>query len=90
MGNCNEDLGMFAVSRAGHDVGNVYVIIRQMGRYVYLADGDLKGVDNPKRKNCKHFQIIRKGASAELIEKLQNNQAVSNEEIKYAIRSYFK
>ncbi len=92
IGNCNgnEDLGMFAVSRAGHDAGNVYVIIREMGGDVYLADGDLKGIDNPKRKNRKHLQIIRKGASVELIGKLRNNQAVSNEEIKYTIKSRFK
>lgn len=91
--NNNEDstnVGMFAISRAGHDIGHRYIIIREMQDYVYLADGDLRTVDNPKRKNRKHIQIIRKGAGTVIKNKLQNNQPVNNEEIKYIIKINFK
>ena len=53
-------IGMLAVSKAGHDQGTVYVITDEEGEYVYLADGQLKTVDRPKRKNKKHIQVIKK------------------------------
>lgn len=53
-------VGMLAMSKAGHDKGTIYVIIREDGEYVYVADGRIKTVDRPKRKNKKHVQIIKK------------------------------
>ena len=53
-------IGMLAISRAGHDLGTVYVITGEEGEYVYLADGRLKTVDRPKKKNRKHIQVIKK------------------------------
>ena len=51
--------GMFATSKAGHDKGNVYFIIREDEEYVYLVDGKIRTLDKPKRKNKKHIQIIK-------------------------------
>ncbi len=81
---------MFAVSRAGHDAGHRYVIIRETEDCVYLADGEVRKLDNPKRKNRRHMQIIKNGVSTVLKDKLKNNQPVNNEEIKYTIKAYFK
>ena len=53
-------IGMLAVSRAGHDSGNVYVITGETDEYVYLADGQTRTIDRPKKKNKKHIQIIKK------------------------------
>ena len=53
-------IGMLAISRAGHDQGTAYVITGEDGEYVYLADGQLKTVDRPKKKNKKHIQVIKK------------------------------
>ena len=53
-------IGKLAVSRAGHDRENTYVIIDEEGEYVYLADGQTRTVDRPKRKNKKHIQVIKK------------------------------
>ena len=52
--------GMLAISRAGHDKENVYVIIEEDDEYVYLADGRNRTVSRPKKKNRKHIQIIKK------------------------------
>lgn len=52
--------GMLAISKAGHDRRNVYVIIEEDDEYVYLADGKNRTVDRPKKKNKKHIQIIKK------------------------------
>lgn len=53
-------VGMLATSMAGHDKDSVYVIIREEGEYIYVADGRSRTVDRPKRKNKKHVQLIKK------------------------------
>lgn len=81
------DIGMLAESRSGHDTGRIYVIIKEETEYLYLSDGRLRPFDNPKKKNRKHVQIIRKPMQ-ELSAKLQNGETVNNEEIKRAIRLF--
>ncbi len=54
------EVGMLARSKAGHDKGHVYVIMKEENAYVYLADGELKTIEKPKKKKKKHVQIILK------------------------------
>lgn len=79
-------IGMFAVSKAGHDKGQIYIIIREEGDFVYLADGRLKTLEAPKKKRKKHLQPVKKGMDTALAKKLQSGMPVYNEEIKYAIK----
>ena len=53
-------VGMLATSKAGHDKDSVYVVIREEGEYIYVADGRSRTADRPKRKNKKHVQLIKK------------------------------
>lgn len=53
-------VGMLASSKAGHDKDSVYVIIREDGEYIYVADGCGRTTTRPKRKNKKHIQLIKK------------------------------
>lgn len=71
--------GKFAVSKAGHDKGQLYVIIKEEGDFVYLSDGRLKPIDNPKKKRLKHIQHINC---------IKPEGYNSNEEIKRAIKLY--
>ena len=41
--------GMLAKSKAGHDKGKVYVICDVDETYVYLVDGRIRVLENPKR-----------------------------------------
>ena len=50
--------GYFARSKAGHDKDTLYVILDRDDRFVYLSDGRLKEVNNPKKKKEKHLQFI--------------------------------
>ena len=50
--------GMLALSRAGHDAGEVYVIMDVDEAYVYLVDGRIRTLDRPKKKKKKHVQLI--------------------------------
>ena len=52
--------GMLAKSKAGHDKGNVYVIVGMDETYVYLVDGTLRKFQNPKKKKYRHVQVIQR------------------------------
>lgn len=83
-------LGMFAFSQAGHDKDSLYIIIREEDEYVYLADGKNKSVENPKRKNKKHIQVMKKNADDHIIEVLKSGGRVGDEEVKRAIKLVLK
>ena len=52
------EVGMLARSKAGHDKGHVYVIMKEDDAYVYLADGSIRTIERPKKKKKIHVQII--------------------------------
>ena len=78
--------GMFATSKAGHDKGNVYFIIREDQEYVYLVDGKLRTLDKPKKYYKKHIQIIKDNRQLTL--SIEEKEQISNEAIKRAIKEY--
>ena len=47
---------MFARSKAGHDKGKLYIIMKTEGEYVYLTDGRLRPLSKPKKKKRIHVQ----------------------------------
>lgn len=80
-------IGMFARSKAGHDKGRMYLIVKEEEDFFYLADGRIRGIENPKKKRKKHLQIVKTGMDELLAQKLRNNRTIYNEEIKYAIKT---
>lgn len=64
-------LGMFAVSKAGHDQGQMYVVLKEEGDSVLLADGRLKTIESPKKKNKKHIQLVKTGLDENLVIKIK-------------------
>lgn len=79
--------GMLASSKAGHDKDMIYVIIKEEAEYVYLADGDVRTIDKPKKKNKKHIQIIKKYLEADASEHIRAGH-LDDIEIKKAIKQY--
>ena len=79
-------IGQFAVSKAGHDKGVLYVVISQEGEYVFLCDGRMKTPDKPKKKKVKHIQLVKETVNDELLQKLQAGAKVYPEEIRYAVK----
>ena len=46
-------------SRAGRDKDNLYVVVGKLAYpYVWIADGRKYHLDKPKKKNCRHLQIL--------------------------------
>lgn len=76
-----------ALSMAGHDKGHYYVITGEEGNFVYVADGTLKLCAQPKRKNRRHIQLIRK-LPAEVEEIFQKEESWSDLTVKRALKLY--
>lgn len=81
-------IGMLAYSKAGHDKQTLYMIVGEDSEYVYLADGKLKPIEHPKKKNKKHIQPVKWGYDKSIRERLLEKQSVRNEEIKRVIKIF--
>ncbi len=77
-------IGCFVEAQAGHDAGKCYVIFQMDEEYVYLVDGKIKTLKNPKKKKIKHIKILQQFDQS-LMEKMKE-QTVRDEEIKRAIK----
>ena len=81
-------VGKMAKVKAGHDKDKIYIVVRDDEKFVYLADGKLKTLQNPKKKSKKHIQPILHKIDETLALKLQTNDKVIDEEIKKAVKDY--
>ncbi|MBQ3489437.1 MAG: RNA-binding protein [Clostridia bacterium] len=54
-------VGSVCVSEAGHDTGDVLVILAGIDRdHVYVADGKARKMISPKKKKMRHLNMITK------------------------------
>ena len=81
------EAGMLAVSKAGHDKGRLYVVVKADQEFVYLADGKNRSVSSPEKKKRKHIQI-NYYIPGTLQKVLEAEQKLEDEQIKKAIKEY--
>ena len=51
-------LNRAVVSLAGRDRGMLFIVVREEGEYLFLADGKLRPVERPKKKKRKHVRAL--------------------------------
>lgn len=83
-------IGKIAISMAGHDKNHAYVIIKEEKGFLYLADGDLKTLEAPKKKSIKHVQINQKYQTGEVENKLLGDEKLYDHEIKRTIKLFWQ
>jgi len=81
-------LGEIAISKSGRDKGKHYIVVGiEDNNYVNIADGDVRRVEHPKRKNIKHLRF-----TGDIIEELsiwlKDKKRVRNEDIKRFVKNY--
>lgn len=52
------ETGWLAKSLAGHDKGQLYVVVGADEKNLFLADGRIKTLQKPKQKNRRHVQLV--------------------------------
>lgn len=82
-----EMTGMLASSKAGHDKNAVYVIIKEETEYAWLADGRIRTLEKPKRKNRKHIQIIKRCPVPDFPDRIKAGLA-DDAEIRKVLKQY--
>ena len=81
-------VGSVVLSKQGRDKGLYFVVISVDKKgFVYLADGVMRKLSSPKKKNAKH--ISHSGVTLNSIaEKLLSNKKVFDSEVKSALRQF--
>jgi hypothetical protein len=57
---------LLAISLAGHDKRRLYAALKRDEKYAFLADGKLRKLSAPKKKNLKHVLFLSDNASCEV------------------------
>lgn len=78
---------MVVRSIAGRDKGDLFIVISREGDYAYLANGELRKVDRPKKKKLKHLQPSST-VSGFIKNKLETAGKVTNSEVRKALSEY--
>ncbi len=72
--------GMVVKSMAGRDAGRFYVVVNVENKSVYIADGKLRRLEKPKRKNFVHVSITKK--------KVNLSEVKTNKSLRAFLRDY--
>lgn len=82
-----EKAGLIVRSMAGRDKGDLFIILRTEGEYAYIANGNLRKVDCPKKKKLRHLKS-EEYVSEFIKNKLETAGKVTNNEVRIAIAEY--
>ena len=79
--------GSIVRSIAGRDKGGLFIVLAREGEYVFLANGELRKVDRPKRKKLKHVQGTN-SVSEFVQNKIGTVGKVTNSEVRKALAEF--
>lgn len=82
-------IGYYAVSKAGHDKGKIYLIWSMDDEYVYLVNGVTKKIESPKKKKKIHIQVQR-SIDRRVKQKLSNNCKITDDDILEALQRHLQ
>jgi len=77
-------IGSLVISKNGRDKDKYFLVVKIEDDYVYLCDGDMRKVDNQKKKKQKHIQAT-KYFSEDMAKKIHENVKLTNRDIKDSI-----
>jgi large subunit ribosomal protein L14e len=81
-------LGQLVRTLRGRDAGKIAVIVGiEDERFVWIADGDKRKFDQPKKKNVLHLELLPR-ISEEVSNSLRDTGRVTNGKLRYAIAKY--
>lgn len=78
---------ILAVSKAGHDKGQSYVVLEEGNDFFLLANGETKKVQKPKKKKKIHVQVI-KNIPAEVCQVADEAETLNDLSVKRILKIY--
>ncbi len=81
------EIGRVAISTAGRDKDRYFIIIGIIDeQYVYIADGELRTKDHPKKKKLRHLRLCSEVFEG-IAGKLKTGAKVFDAEIRSVLRT---
>lgn len=86
----NPEIGQIVRITKGRDVGQYSVIVELIdGRFVCIADGDMRKIDRMKKKNLNHLELVDYIAD-EVSNSFIETGRVTNGKLRYAITNFLE
>ncbi|MDI3257775.1 MAG: KOW domain-containing RNA-binding protein [Kyrpidia sp.] len=84
------EIGDIVEVRQGREAGRFMVVIgRFEDRWIWLADGESRTVERPKKKNVCHVRSTGKRA-VEALERLHTMGKVTDADLRYCLRKFLR
>lgn len=81
-------IGQFAIVTSGRDAGQYGIIVKLLDeRFIFLADGDKRKYDHPKKKNLQHLQLFDQ-VSPEVQSSIMETGRVTNGKLRFALTKF--
>ncbi len=74
--------GKVALSTAGRDAGELYIIVGSTSKQYLLADGIKRKIANPKAKNIKHVSVLEGEPDVRMLQGIAKQQRGCDEMIR--------
>lgn len=81
-------VGDVVISISGHDMGEWYIVKNVENNYIYLIDGRIRNINNPKKKQIKHVVKTNQTAN-QVAQKILANQYLQDAEVRKTLK-FFK
>lgn len=79
--------GQIVFSKSGRDKGKAFIVLDYNEDYVFIADGDLRKLEKPKKKKKIHIQIT-KFCDELLKSKIENGEYILDADLRKALAKY--
>lgn len=80
-------IGRLVCSTQGRDSGKFYLVVGiESGTMVYVADGEERKVEKPKKKNLRHLKFYN-SLAVEVADKAGSGKNLSNADVRKAIKT---
>ena len=88
MDTVKPQLGQIVKVLRGRDPGKYAVVIGIVDqRFVWIADGDKRKFDQPKKKNLLHLQL-QDAISSEVVSSIRETGRVTNGKLRFALNKF--
>lgn len=80
-------IGRLVCSTRGRDSGRFYLVVgSESGTKVYVANGEERKVEKPKRKNLRHLKFYD-SLAGEVAEKVSSGKNLTNADVRKALKT---
>lgn len=70
---------------AGRDKGSMFIVFSIEENYVYLVDGNIRKIENPKKKKIKHIELT-KYFNEDIATRINNKNKITNHDVKRILK----